>query len=627
MLQVELARSALRVSTPGGHRPKVGSPHVGGPIRSGIPDALLVAATSVLLVAIAYVRAREQLGVATPLFWIGQILLFGFTAFRVLSPSTPTRDREFLVILYAGAQSVIRWAYSPHMFTFTDELQHYRSLVNVLTTNQLFQSNYSLPISPRYPGMENVTAELTQVSAAGPFVSGVVIAGVSHILLAGSILLFLREVTRSSRIACIGVLLYLLNPHAQYFDTSFHYETVALPFVVLTLFFAVRFAARQDSRFESFAGVLVSAAIVVMTHHVSAFAVLGLLAAISLAVSAFRGTRHLALPIVLCTAAVALIVAAWIYFVAPVTIDYLGSPGAQVLEGLARIGQVDGKVDLPGPPTPIFDRIFGPAGVLLTLILLVFAVRFAHRRPPLQRRVIWLAFWSYCLVIAIRLVVSNGAELSARMLTFTALFTAMATATVLGQLSSPTTGGHHRPPRSHPRLLLATALTVMLFLGSIPTNLPEWWQRLPGQFLVGGFASGIDSVGISRAEWAATYLTPGSRYFGDVTSLTLLSTLAQLDPIRDPDSLYYTDRLTRENYEHINAQSATYLDVDLRMAQQVPMTGKYFADDIHEGTDREPMDIAGLAKFDNVPGVSRIYDSGFGRFYDLRWIQEPRHAK
>jgi hypothetical protein len=627
MLQVEVARPALRVSATDGHRPKVRAPHLGSPNRSGIPDALLVAATSVLLVAIAYARAREQMGGATPLFWIGQVLLFSFITFRVVRPSTPTLDREFLVILYAGAQSVIRWAYSPQMFTFTDELQHYRSLVNMLTTNQLFQTNYSLPISPRYPGMENVTAELAQVSAAGPFASGVVIAGASHVLLAACILLFLHTVSGSSRIACIGVLLYLLNPHAQYFDTSFHYETVALPFVVLTLFFAVRFATRQDSRYESFAGVLASVAIVIMTHHVSAFAALGLLTAIGLAVLVFRDTRRLALPLAACVTAGALIVAAWIHFVAPVTIDYLGSPGAQVLDGLARIGQFDGKVDLPAPPTPTFDRIFGPAGVLLTLILLVFAVRFAHRCPPLQRSVIWLAFWSYGLVIAIRLFVSNGAELSARMLTFTALFTALATATVLGQLSSPMTGRHHRLPQSRTKFLMPTALAVTLFLGSIPTSLPEWWQRLPGQFLVGGFASGIDSVGISRAEWAATYLTPGSRYFGDVTSWTLLATLAQLDPIRNPDSLYYTDRLNLEHYELINAQSATYLDVDLRMAEQAPITGRYFAHDIHEGTDRKPMDIDGLAKFENIPGVSRIYDSGFARFYDLRWIQEPHHAK
>ena len=67
MLLVEVARPAFSVSTPDGHRPKVRSPHdFGSPIRSGIPDALLVAATSVLLVAIAYARAREQMRGSPP---------------------------------------------------------------------------------------------------------------------------------------------------------------------------------------------------------------------------------------------------------------------------------------------------------------------------------------------------------------------------------------------------------------------------------------------------------------------------------------------------------------------------------------------------------------------------------
>ena len=401
------------------------------------------------------------------------------------------------MILYAGAQSVIRWAYSPHMFTFTDELQHYRSLANMLRTNQLFQTNHSLPISPRYPGMENVTAELAQVSAAGPFVSGVVIAGVSHILLAGCILLLLRAVTQSSRIAYIGVLLYLLNPHGQYFDTSFHYETVALPFVVLALFFAVRFATRHDNRCESFAGVLASVAIVVITHHVSAFAALGLLTAIGLGVFAFRDTRRLALPIAACVAAGMLIVAAWIHYVAPVTIDYLGLPWRAGPRGPGEDRASRGHGRPAGEPTPIFDRSVGPAGVLLTLILLVFAVRIAHLRPPLERSFIWLGFSSYGLVIAIRLFVSNGAELSARALTFTALFTALATATVLGQLSSAMSGRHHRLPRFRTKPLMATLLAITLFLGSVPTNLPEWWQRLPGS------SSSVDSQAASTRSASA----------------------------------------------------------------------------------------------------------------------------
>ena len=235
-----------------------------------LPNAVLVVATGILLVALAYARARESLGFAAPLFWAGQILIFAFVVFRVLNPSTSPRDREFLVLLYAGAQSMIRWAYSPVMFQWFDELQHLRSLLNILATHHLFHTNYSLPISPRYPGMENVAAELAQVSSASPFVAGVVIASFSHLLLVAAILLLFREVSQSSRVACIGVMLYMLSPQLHYFDTSFIYENVALPFLALSIFFSIRFATHQRRRYQSFAGLLACVVIIVMTHHLTA---------------------------------------------------------------------------------------------------------------------------------------------------------------------------------------------------------------------------------------------------------------------------------------------------------------------------------------------------------------------
>src|SRR3954451_19431684 len=80
--------------------------------RDGIPDAVLVVAAGVLLVALAYARSRTGSSYAMPLFWTGQILTFAFVAVRVLKSSTLSREREFLVVLYAASQSVIRWAYS-----------------------------------------------------------------------------------------------------------------------------------------------------------------------------------------------------------------------------------------------------------------------------------------------------------------------------------------------------------------------------------------------------------------------------------------------------------------------------------------------------------------------------------
>jgi hypothetical protein len=632
MVSVEVARPPFSASHIDDFRTDGGSlDPVHEEARNGIPDALLIVAAGILLVALAYARGRGSLGFATPLFWTGQVLIFAFVVIRVLNPSTSPRDREFLVLLYAGAQSMIRWAYSPVMFTWYDELQHLRSLLNVLTTHHLFHTNLSLPISPRYPGMENVTAELAQVSSAGPFVAGVIIAGVSHLLLAACILLLFREVSQSSRVACIGVTIYMLSPQIHYFDTSFAYETVALPFLALSIFFSIRFAIHQRGRYQSFAGLLACVAIVVMTHHVTALATVGVLASIALATSLFRGSRNLGLPLAKCAAAATLIVGFWMCFVATGTRDYLGSAGQQILSGLAQLGQVEGKSALPtGLSNPIFDRVCNPGGVALTLVLLVVSVRLARSRPPLERSFIWVAPGSYALIVAIRLFVGSspngshpdGAELSIRLLTYVALFTAPAVAVVLDRLISTAGARDRRSVLKSCGFISATAIAIALLLHSITTGLPQWWNRLPGPFRVDGFINGIDAVGTSRAEWAGTTLQAGSRYFGDLTSFNLLAPLAQLDPLGEPGSLYDTDRLIPEDSLLIGGQLATYLDVDMRMAQQVPITRFFFKADIKVGDRKTPISEVDLAKFDNFPGISRIYDSGYDHFYDLRDMQD-----
>lgn len=616
MVRTEVSPSTHRVhelarrSEVGASRAPVKDP------RAGISDALLVVSTGIFAVTLAYVCSRAGLSMAAPLYWSGQLGLFAFVSYRVLRPGTPAREREFLVLAYAGAQSMIRWAYSPQMFTFVDELQHWRSLANLLATHHPNEANYSLPASPRYPGMENVTAELVQVSSMGSFAAGVLIAGLAHVLLAGCLLLLYRELTRSSWTACIGVLIYLLDPSAQYFTTSFSYGTVALPFVVLCIFFAIRFASDVRARYLYFLGVLICARVVAMTHHLSAFATVVLLGGLSLAVLAFRGSRHMAPRLMTCAVSSALIVAMWVYYVAPMTGDYFSDAVEQLMNGLGTFGQVEGKVALSNPLTPLVDRVFPPLAVALMLGLLLTSVWIARSLSALERTFAGLALGSYGLVLAVRLFVGNGAELSTRLLTFVSLITALAAAIVLQRIAA----------RARAGVCTATAMAVVLLMGAITTGMPEWWERLPGTFRVAGHASGIDAVGVSRAEWAAANLQPGTRFFGDFTSITLLSTLAHLDPILAPGTLYYSDRLTPEDSALIDNQQAVYLDVDLRMAQQPPITGRYFPVDLHDGYRDKPIDREFLDKFDVLPGASRIYDSGYDRLYDLRTLQRAHYG-
>lgn len=593
--------------------------------RLGRSGTLLIITAATCLVNVSYARSRTGGDEAPVLFWTAQLILIAYAAWRVLSASVSDGERRLTVVLYAAAQSLMRWAYSPHMFTFSDELQHYRSLRNVLDSHHLRTPNLSLPISPSYPGMENVTAALAQVSSASPFVSGVLIAGVAHILLAGCLLLLFQEITGSTPVASMGVLLYLLNPHAQYFDTSFHYETVALPFAALTVLFAVRIARRSPGSAGDWLGLGMSSALTAVTHNVSAFAAVGLLGALALASAVFRASRRYTWSLSACTAITAAIVGLWIHHAAPTTLDYLRAPIQEALEGLSTLGR-HGQMDLPRPPTPLFDRIFSPVGVLVTTAILVTGLRLARSREPFMKSWLWAAAASYVLVVATRLFVTNGPEFSSRALTFTAILAAPAMSAVIVEMSTVRNRWPEVPsPSALFRPLAAMVTVLVLFLSTMATSLPEWWQRLPGRFWIDGFASGIDTIGISRAEWAAEYLPARSRFFGDITSITLLATLAQLDPIRESGSLYYTDELTPENLAHINSQSAIYLDVDLRMADQMPVTGSYFPNDIEAGHTRAPLDAVGVTKFDAVEGISRIYDSGYDRLYDLRWVQVSEH--
>jgi hypothetical protein len=583
-----------------------------------LADALLIVTVGVFLVALAFSRARGHAAFASPLFWTGEILIFAFVAHRVLCRSSSDGTREAIVILYAGAQYVIRWAYSPDMFRYSDELQHLRSLLNVLGTHHLFKPNFNLPVSPFYPGMENAAAEIAQVGQISAFAAGLAVAGLSHLLLAASLIVFFREVSRSSRVACLGALIYALNPNAQFFDSSFHYETVALPFLVLGLFFSVRFARHVKGGYWNYAACIACLLLVVMTHHLAAIAAVVILAMLGAASIMFTGGAASGLRLLLCCASAATAVFLWIYFVAPMTTEYLAGAARGLIDGLVSLGQVSGKSRIPASQASPIDRALSLSGAATTVILLLIGVWLMYTREPMQRAVGWTALSSYLVIGAIRVLVSNGAELSTRALTFASFVTALTVAAVLEWSVSTAPIRRRVGVRSVTGHGGMTAVATFLLLAAITTGIPAYWERLPGTFRVDGLDSGIDNQGISRAQWAAQNLQSGSRYFGDITSVTLLSTYADLDPIRDPKHLYYSTELTDEDARTINDASGVYIDVDYRMSQATPITGIYFPVDDEADTHSTPIPLAALAKFDNTPGISRVYDSGDDHFYDLR---------
>jgi hypothetical protein len=592
-----------------------------------LPNALVVISAGVLLVVSGYVRGREGIGYALWLYWPGQLLIFGTVIYGVVARTTSKTTRQALVVIFAAVQSFLRWSYSPHAFAFSDELQHLRALNNLLATDHLFNHNYSLPISSRYPGLENVAAELVRVASIGSFPAGTIVAGTAHVLGAACVLLLFRQITRSDRVAGIAAVIYLLNPHSSHFNTSFVYESLALPFAVLTLLFAVRFAARDRGTSINLFAVVACMSLVVMTHHVTALVTIAVMWLIAIAATILRRARPMVAQLVLCADVATLIVCVWVFMAAPVTVDYLGDPVHQLISGVVDFFSFSSDISLPGAPVPAFDRIVAPAGMLLTLCLLVTNLFHMRRRSALEVCWIGIAFLTYGAAGAVRVLVSDGPELSGRMLTFASLFSAVGVAVALARLTSPPIWRRPRW-RGTIRMITAAVVCLTLFLASIATGLPGWFQRVPNGFWIEAQSgSGFDNVGISRAEWAAENLYPGARFVGDITALVLMSSLAPLDPVKDPAAIYYSDRLTPEDIAHIKSSGIIYVDVDTRLAEYTPIGGKYFPDDIHSGIRNAPMNREGIAKFDTIAGTSRIYDSGYARLYDMRGGRDAPYAR
>ncbi len=124
-----------------------------------------------------------------------------------------------------------------------DELEHWRSTLNILQTGKLFTVNYLLPISPQYPGLGRTNLGSLSITGLSVFTSGLIIAGIAHLLFVYVLYVLFREISGSYRVAGVAVLCYASNPHFASFDSMFIYQTLALSFLGITLLTAWRLAS------------------------------------------------------------------------------------------------------------------------------------------------------------------------------------------------------------------------------------------------------------------------------------------------------------------------------------------------------------------------------------------------
>ncbi len=432
-------------------------PGRGGPAdtsaaRSRLPVSVvaLSAAAGVLVAAAAYTAGRlghAGASWADRMYWLGQLLILTPVAARLLSRrALAASETVTLVVVLTVAEYLVKVCYSPAAFTYADELMHWRTATDISQTGRLFTANNLLPISPYYPGLEEVTSALASITGLSIFTSGLIVAGAAHLLFVGVLFLLFRYVSGSHRIAGVALLLYASESLFQSFDSMFVYQTLALPFLGLTVLAVYRLAAPQA------AGFIAALAVIRLTDN------------------------SLRWPVI--------------------------------------------RADL-------------------------------RRRAP--------------VVVA-----------------------------------------------------AAVVAALVLILNGLVNGWPPFWERLPGPYQVAGAERSVGPDQVASADWALAALGPGNRFATDEGDLPVLGSYGDQNTVGDDGYLYTSPAFTPAAAQQVQAESIGYVLVDRRLSEMLPASGQYFPVDPNVGKYTRPLPLADLTKFNHVPGVARIYDSGNIVIYDLK---------
>ncbi len=607
----------------------------------------LTSALGVFMVAYAFHVSRSGGTGWEVLFFTGLLLVFVPPLPRLIAPS-PTRFERIALVCIAGiACYLIKVIASPAYFSMYDEFLHWRSVNDIASSAHLFSPNALLPVSPFYPGLEIVTNALASLSGLDTFTSGLIVIGFAHLLMLLSLFALYEQLMKSSRMAAIAVMIYMANPHFLLFDSQYAYESLALPLVLFVLFvlsplqrisvyiervkpmasFMVLTQEQQkrlssDQRWLTCIAWLALIALT-FTHHVSDFFFVALLLLWTALYTCMRlvplRRSNLAKTALF---AVLVAVVSTVRAGNPVT-GYLSSFLEVSLREL--VGVITGSggarqlfVTYSGQPTPLWERVV----TLSSVGMIVFCL-------PFGLLCLWLRYRSRALACTFFLVAlfyplsqlfrftTAGAELTDRAAPF--LFVPIAAILSMCVVQFwPVRWLNWRQSTS------LTGAIVLLFLGGVILGTGPSSALLPGPYQVIADMRSIEPEGIQAALWAQTYLGPDNRVATDRINAILMGSYGNQHIVStiadkvDVSPVFFAPHLEQSEIAILASGDVRYLVVDMRLAQALPLLGYYYEQsetDAYRHT--VPLSRQALTKFNGIPLIDRVFDSGNIVVYDV----------
>ena len=248
----------------------VGPNAAGTKVAGAVVVGAYLAATGCILVAY---RHGECVSARFTWFWLGLAAIAVLTGWLVSRRVGSPRARVLAVAL-AGVVTyvpkVLRSSSGPAYF---DELLHLGQ-TQLLLGGHLFGGNSVVPVVGYYPVLQLLVAAVHVTTTLSLWDSDLVVIGIFHVMALLSVLLLVRELSGSERLASLAALFYLVGPAVLFFSSEASYESVGLPIAMVTLFAAVR-GARGSRRW--LAAAVVCSAITTLTQPVSGLFLMGTL--------------------------------------------------------------------------------------------------------------------------------------------------------------------------------------------------------------------------------------------------------------------------------------------------------------------------------------------------------------
>ena len=553
----------------------------------GLPSALagVSSCVGVLSVAGADIRSRGSASGAYGLFWLGLALIFLPAAWQLCRRGTARNERLALVVVVGLSLYLVKCLYSPSAFVFHDEFAHLRTAINLRSTGQLFGFNPEIRVAGDYPGLALVTLTLAKVSGLSLVSSGMVIIGVGRLVLMLALFLLFERLTGSARAAGIGCLIYAGNANFLYWSAQFAYESLALPLALAAAFLVLR---RSDGTRRDLIPVLLVAAMVVITHHLTAYALFALLVAWS--VVALIRRRH-GRPDDYAPVVPALFVGVgaglWLGLVAPQTLGYLlpviGKALAQGADLVLHHATNRALfANAGGPVQPSWEKEAALASVVLILVCIPFGLIPRWRRGAHPLHVLAWTSVIYILMLPLRFT-EAGQEAANRSGEFLYVGIAIVVATMLVGGTQAVSRARTRAPEhvSHDwrrsnatQTTRAFAVCVVMFTGGVAVswNFAARLSPPPSLAAVPVVTTPDDIV---AARWFLQEYGPNHRIATDITTGLAFVTDGDQDVLSGASDgahlwrIFFPSKMTRGVYSELANSKVQFVVIQQQLTDGV----------------------------------------------------------